>query len=71
MRPKAELLRIVLAENEEPVYDGTGRRNGRGAYLCRDKVCLEEAVKKKRFVKALGRDIPDALRRELEGLTGA
>ncbi|MDR0434771.1 MAG: YlxR family protein [Gracilibacteraceae bacterium] len=68
MRPKAELLRVVLAETGALVYDGTGKRNGRGAYVCRDGTCVTAAVKKKRFVKIFGQDISGGLLRELEEL---
>ena len=44
--PKQELIRIVLSDGEKEV-DPTGRKNGRGAYLCRNKECFMLAKKKK------------------------
>ena len=45
-KPKAELIRIVTSEGESQL-DPTGRKNGRGAYLCRDRACYELAKKKR------------------------
>jgi predicted RNA-binding protein YlxR (DUF448 family) len=70
MRPKAELLRLVAVEDKSLVYDGTGKRNGRGTYICRSLACMEAAVKMKRIPKALGQDISAELRRETEGPAG-
>ena len=50
--PKNEVVRIVAADGK-PVIDLTGKRNGRGAYLCRSLDCLEMAKKKKRLTYAL------------------
>ena len=53
MKPKKELIRIV-APAEGPVQvDRTGKKPGRGAYLCPDRQCLALAVKGKRLDKAL------------------
>ena len=46
MKPKKELIRILRTEEEEFVIDTTGKKNGRGAYLCPQKACFEQAVKK-------------------------
>ena len=51
--PKNEVVRIV-ADEGKPVIDLTGKKNGRGAYLCRSLDCLETAKKKKRLSYALG-----------------
>ena len=45
-RPKQELIRIVTGEEGEAV-DPTGRKNGRGAYLCKDMECFSLAKKKR------------------------
>ena len=42
MKPKKELIRILRTEEEEFVIDTTGKKNGRGAYLCPQKACFEE-----------------------------
>ena len=47
VKPKKELIRIVLTQEGELLADRTGRANGRGAYLCDDSACLEKAIRKK------------------------
>ncbi len=57
MKAKRELLRVVRTPDEDVVLDLTGKKSGRGAYLCRDLDCLEKAVKEKRLEKALQKPI--------------
>lgn len=52
IRPKKEMVRIVLTPEGELQIDRSGRANGRGAYLCDDPACLETAVKRKSFSRA-------------------
>ena len=51
-RPKMELIRIVTADTETEV-DPTGRKNGRGAYLCKDPGCFQLARKKRLITDAV------------------
>ena len=44
MKPKKELIRVLRTEENEFVLDTTGKKNGRGAYLCMSKDCFEKAV---------------------------
>lgn len=53
MRPKRELIRVVRTPDGQVVLDFTGRRAGRGAYLCPNMTCLEEAARSKRLEHAL------------------
>ena len=53
MKPKKELIRVVRTPEGEIVADETGRRNGRGAYLCRSETCLTKALKIKALERAL------------------
>src|ERR1700694_4742324 len=48
-KPKRELLRIVRTPDGHVVIDATGKKSGRGAYLCAKLSCWENAIKKKRF----------------------
>ena len=70
MKPKKELIRIVRTPDEKVEVDPTGKRSGRGAYICPDKGCLEKAIKGKRLEKALQRplaaEVVEALKQELE-----
>ena len=45
MKNKRELIRILKTSEEEFVIDATGKKNGRGAYLCASKDCFLKAVK--------------------------
>jgi len=57
MKPKREMVRIVRTPEGEVLVDPTGKKSGRGAYVCPDEGCLEKAVKARRLEKALGREI--------------
>jgi len=57
MKPKKELTRIVRTPQETVEIDPTGKKSGRGAYLCPKRECLEKALKGKRLEKALQRPI--------------
>jgi len=52
-RDKRELVRVVRTPEGQVVLDPTGKRNGRGAYLCRSVECLDKAVKSKALERAL------------------
>ncbi|MBI3914959.1 MAG: YlxR family protein [Chloroflexi bacterium] len=41
VRPKRELLRVVQTSAEHLEMDATGKKNGRGAYLCRQRICWD------------------------------
>ncbi len=51
-KPKNELVRIVKTENGLEV-DETGRKNGRGAYVCPSRDCFEKAVKRRAIPRSL------------------
>ena len=53
MKPKKELIRVVRTPEGEIVADETGRKNGRGAYLCRAEACFNKAVKTRALERAL------------------
>ncbi len=59
--PKRELIRIVRTPEGEVVADATGKKNGRGAYLCPKSACLRKAQKSKRLDRALECSIPEAV----------
>ncbi len=64
MKPKKELVRIVAVPPEEgggAAVDLRGKRNGRGAYVCRSAVCLEKARRSGAIAKALEREISDGV----------
>ena len=64
--PKRELIRIVRTPEGEVTIDFTGRKNGRGAYLCMSLACFKKARKSGRISKALETPITDELYEILE-----
>lgn len=67
-KPKTELLRVVRPpeEGQSVSLDMTGRKSGRGAYICRDVKCLKKARKSRRIESALEVSIPDAVYDDME-----
>ena len=63
--PKKELLRIVRTPEEKIIIDETGKSNGRGAYLKKDKEVIEKARKSKILNKILGVEISDNIYEDL------
>lgn len=59
MLGKKGLLRIVRSKEGEISLDLTGKKSGRGAYICKDLACFEKAVKKKAFERSFKCKIPD------------
>jgi Predicted nucleic-acid-binding protein implicated in transcription termination len=72
--PKKTLLRIVRAPDGGVSLDVTGKKSGRGAYICKNVQCLRKARKAKRLERNLECEIPDdiyaGLEAELEKLDG-
>ncbi|MBI2914910.1 MAG: YlxR family protein [Firmicutes bacterium] len=53
VQPKRDLVRVVRTPQGDVVLDTTGKKSGRGAYLCREPGCLEAAIRSKAFQRAL------------------
>ena len=74
MKNKKELLRVVKSPEGEISLDFTGKKNGRGAYICKDTECFRKARKARRFEKTFSCKIEeniyevmaDELRKETE-----
>ena len=64
-KDKKELVRVVRSPEGEVSVDLTGRKNGRGAYVCRSKECLKKARKQKAISKALNCEITDEVFEQL------
>ena len=73
-KPKKELVRIVRTAEGDISFDATGRKAGRGAYLCHNAECLAKAHKKKSLERAFSAAIPEEvyarLAQEMEGEAG-
>ena len=65
-KPKKELVRVVKSPEGEISLDLTGKKAGRGAYVCRDAECLAKARKAKRLEKAFSCAIPDGVYERME-----
>ncbi|MCM1082533.1 MAG: YlxR family protein [Clostridium sp.] len=61
MKPKNELVRIIRTSLDEIKLDVTGKMNGRGAYICREKACFDKAVKSKAVDRALNMEVPEEI----------
>lgn len=71
MKDKKALVRIVKTPEGEICVDATGKKSGRGAYICPDAQCLQKARKsralERAFETAIGEDIYAALQAQIEG----
>ena len=69
MKSKKEMLRVIRTSEGEFLLDATGKKNGRGAYLCPSRACLEKAIKGKglerSFRQAIPREVYETLEREM------
>ena len=65
-KPKRELVRIVKSPDGDISVDLTGKKSGRGAYLCHSVQCLQKARKARRLERSLEQPIPDAVYTRLE-----
>ena len=74
MKNKKEMIRILKTQGESFILDATGRKNGRGAYLCPSRECLQKAVKSRgldrSFKMSVPKDVYEALEKEMEQLVG-
>jgi len=70
MKSKKEMIRVIRTAEGEFLLDSTGRKNGRGAYICPSKECLEKARKSKGLERSFKQSIPeevyDALEKEMD-----
>lgn len=66
MKSKKELIRVLKTTEDEIVIDATGRKNGRGAYICPSMECFKKAVKSKGLERSLKMAIPKEVYEALE-----
>ena len=64
--PKNELIRVLRTPEGEIVLDVTGKKSGRGAYICANVSCLKKARKARRLESSLECSIPDEIYNKLE-----
>ena len=66
MKGKKEMMRILKTPENEIVLDITGKKNGRGAYLCKEKECLVKARRSKGLERSFKMSIPNEVYENLE-----
>lgn len=66
MKTKKEMIRVLKTPEEDIIIDSTGKKNGRGAYVCRTLACLQKAIKTKGLERSLKVSIPKELVETLE-----
>ena len=66
MKSKKEMMRVLKTTEDEFVLDATGKKNGRGAYLCFSKECFEKAVAGKGLERSFKHSIPKEVYEKLE-----
>ena len=67
-KDKKELIRIVKNKNNEISIDRTGKKEGRGAYICDDVNCLDKLIKSKRLERVLEIPISKEIYESLRGV---
>lgn len=68
--PKREMVRVVKSPQGEVSLDTTGKKSGRGAYICHKVECLDKAQKSRRLERVLASKIPQEVYEVLrDGLT--
>ena len=66
MKDKKALIRVVRTPEGQIMLDATGKKSGRGAYLCMDMACLKKARKSRALERAFSLEIPDDVYDALE-----
>ncbi len=61
MKPKKELMRVVRSPEGDISLDLYGKKNGRGAYVCKSAECFNKARKAHRFEKTFSCKIEDSV----------
>ena len=64
--PKKDLVRVLKTPEGTVVIDLSGKKSGRGAYICKNSQCLKKALKSKRIQSNLEIEIPEEIITELE-----
>ena len=64
--PKAELVRVLRTPEGEVILDLTGKKSGRGAYICKKASCLKKARKSRRIESSLECSIPEEVYDRME-----
>lgn len=72
MKDKRQLVRIVKNKENEIFIDSTGKKNGRGAYICRNETCLQKMQKQKLLNKTFKTNVNEEVYSQIkEQILGA
>lgn len=66
MKNKREMIRVIKTNEEQIFMDTTGKKNGRGAYICPNLSCLNKAIKNKGLERSLKMPIPSEVYEQLK-----
>jgi len=66
MKPKSEIIRVVKSPDNEISLDLTGKKPGRGAYVCRDASCFKRVIKTNALQRTFKTQIPAQIIEELQ-----
>ncbi len=66
MKGKKDMIRVLRTTEDQICLDATGKKNGRGAYICRDRECLKQAAKNKGLERSFKMSIPASVYSMLE-----
>ena len=66
MKGKKEMIRVIRTKEGEFLLDATGKKNGRGAYICPSGDCLKKAVKNRGLERSFKQSIPPEVYEALE-----
>ena len=66
MKEKKSLIRVVKTAEGDIILDDTGKKNGRGAYICKSLECFKKAKKTKPLERSLGVSVSEQVYEELE-----
>ncbi len=66
MKSKKEMMRVLKTPEDQIILDVTGKKNGRGAYLCKSEECLKKARKNKGLERSFKMSIPAQVYDSLE-----
>ena len=65
-KPKPELLRIVKSPFDGIIIDENGKQPGRGAYICKNTACIENAIRRKRIKINLRAEVSESFIEKLQ-----
>lgn len=66
MKSKKEMIRVLKTPEDEIVLDTTGRKNGRGAYVCPFTECLDKAIRNHGIERSLKTSVPEEVYEDLK-----